>query len=189
MGTTDNRGYTYPESTDHNRLWEHFETLADDIDGDVDVIANPPLVRLVQQSAQSLGSATNTALTFGSGSEEIDTHGFHDTSSNTSRVTPTVAGYYRCRAHLHMASGANNLVQLVIGIAKNGTRMDPQNVYRPDPTTAATSVATEAIVACNGAGDYIEAIANQQNSGTTSRDTSSTSLFRSTLEVEFIRPL
>jgi hypothetical protein len=156
---------------------------------DVSTTIEKPLVRLIQQSAQSLPSATNTALTFGTSSEDIDTHGFHSTSSNTSRVTPTVAGYYRCRAHLHMASGANNLTQLVVGIGKNGTRVDPHTVYRPDPSTAATGAASEAIVSCNGSTDYIEAIVNQQNSGSTSRDTGSATPFRSTLEVEYIRPL
>jgi hypothetical protein len=29
------RGYTYPDSTGHTRIWEHFEELADDIDTDL----------------------------------------------------------------------------------------------------------------------------------------------------------
>jgi hypothetical protein len=29
------RGYTYPDSTGHTRIWEHIEELADDIDADL----------------------------------------------------------------------------------------------------------------------------------------------------------
>jgi hypothetical protein len=148
-----------------------------------------PLVRLVQPVAQTLTHAANAALTFGTDSEEIDTHGFHSTTTNTSRVTPTVPGYYRCRAHLHMAAGANNLTQLVIGIAKNGTRVTPHMVYRPDLSVNATSASSSAIVSCNGSTDYIEAIANQQNSGSTTRATSVASPFQSSLEVEYLRAL
>ena len=35
MGTTANRGYRYPESTDHTRIWEHIENTANDVDADV----------------------------------------------------------------------------------------------------------------------------------------------------------
>ncbi|MDG4790366.1 hypothetical protein O7626_31355 [Micromonospora sp. WMMD1102] len=38
---TTGRGYTYPASTGHTRIWEHLETLAEDINDDVDDIANP----------------------------------------------------------------------------------------------------------------------------------------------------
>lgn len=32
---TPNRGYTYPQSTDHDRIWEHFQELATDLDTDI----------------------------------------------------------------------------------------------------------------------------------------------------------
>lgn len=35
MGTTG-LGIVYPDNGDHTRLWEHFETLADDVDGLID---------------------------------------------------------------------------------------------------------------------------------------------------------
>lgn len=146
-----------------------------------------PLVRLIQQSAQSLNNATNTDITFGVGSTDIDTHAFHSESSNTARVTPTVAGYYRARAHLHMAAAAASYTQLVVGLSKNGTRVDPHTVYRPDPTVAATGCSAEAIISCNGSTDYITMTANQTSGG--ARDTGSATPFRSTLEVEFLRPL
>lgn len=38
MGTTSNRAYRYPASTDHTRLWEHIQNLATDVDNDVAAI-------------------------------------------------------------------------------------------------------------------------------------------------------
>lgn len=35
MGTTD-RGIVYPESEDHTRLWEHFQTLAESLETALD---------------------------------------------------------------------------------------------------------------------------------------------------------
>jgi hypothetical protein len=35
VGTTANRGYRYPESTDNTRIWEHIENTANDVDADV----------------------------------------------------------------------------------------------------------------------------------------------------------
>lgn len=40
MGTTANRAYAYPASTDSVQLWTHFQTLADDIDADVEDLEN-----------------------------------------------------------------------------------------------------------------------------------------------------
>jgi hypothetical protein len=148
-----------------------------------------PMVRLVQNAAQPLGHAVNAVLTFGAGSEELDTHGFHDTATNPSRVTPNVAGWYRCRAHLHMAATAGNLTQLGCGLQKNGARVAPQNVVRPDPSTAGSSAASEALISCNGTTDYIEAIVQQQNASAVSKDTSTAAPFVSTLEVVYERPL
>jgi len=40
MATTA-RGYTYPASSDHVRMWEHIETLAEDVDDDVGTLVAP----------------------------------------------------------------------------------------------------------------------------------------------------
>jgi hypothetical protein len=156
---------------------------------DVANAINPPKVRLVQQAAQTLAHATNADITFGAGSEELDTHGFHDTASNPARVTPNVAGWYRCRGHVHVASGGGNLTQIVAGLAKNGARVAPQQVTRPDPTAAAGSAASEALISCNGSTDYITLVAQQQTSTSASRDTSVSAPFQSTLEVVYEGPL
>lgn len=156
---------------------------------DVSTAVQKPIVRLVQVVAQSLAHAVNADLTFGAGSEELDTHGFHDTAVNPTRVTPNVPGWYRCRAHLHLAAGVGNTTQMGVGLAKNAGRVAPQNINRPDPTTAALSIASEALISCNGSTDYITAVVQQQNSGAGARDTSVLAPFQSTLEVVWERPL
>ncbi len=92
--TTSNRGYPYPQSTDDFRPYEDIQALAEAVDADVEPLTGrlaaleaPPMCHLVQQSAQT-GWTTNTLtlITFGSGSEVIDTHDLHDTGTNTGRI-------------------------------------------------------------------------------------------------------
>jgi hypothetical protein len=180
------RGYTYPDSTGHDRLWEHYEELATDINDDVDATFKKPLVRLVQKATQNLldGAAGNSSITFAAGSEEIDTHGFHDTVTNNSRITPNVAGYYRLRGYVYMASGTYS--QLVVGILKNGATIH-YDVERPDPASAAVGAKVEVEASANGSGDYFQFNAQQHSGGT--KATNVTAGFESTFTCEWIRPL
>jgi hypothetical protein len=163
-------------------------TYADDINDIDDGTLSKPLVRLVQQSAQSLTDNTDTAITFGSGSEEIDTHGFHDVTTNNTRVTPTVAGYYRVTGTLFMVAGAD-FVTIVATIAKNGTVQPPRKRDGPNATSSARSVTASAILSANGSTDYFELIGTQDNTANTARNTSAGGSFASVLEVEFLRSL
>jgi hypothetical protein len=56
------RGYTYPDSTGHTRLWEHFEELADDIDTDLAAVFALLPVRMAAGSVV----VTLTAVAFNS---------------------------------------------------------------------------------------------------------------------------
>ena len=191
MGTTSNRGYVYPDSTSDTQIWAHFETLADDIDADVQNLSNVavgrPIVVLVQQSAQSFGSSSAGALTFGSGSELADSDNYHDVSVNNTRVIPTRAGWYTVRVTASFATPGSAFTQIAVGPAKNGTRVDGQVVTRPDAaSTAGAGAQSTALIYCNGSGDYFEGYV-QQNSGG-SQNTNATVTLRSTLEVLFERP-
>lgn len=146
-----------------------------------------PLVRLIQQSAQSIASGTATALTFGASSEDIDTNSFHDTATNTSRVTPTVAGYYEVTVTASFATGASSYTQITAAAAKNGTRAAPQDIRRPDAGTSATNAQTTATLTANGTTDYFEGFASQNSSG--AQNTNVSAGFQSVLEVKFLRPL
>jgi len=153
--------------------------------------AEKPLVVLVQQSAQSIPSATDTAVTFGASSETVDTHGMHDTGSNTSRITPTVAGWYRLVGVVPMAADTD-VIDYRVSLAKNGTAL-PGRVRWPMPSTATAStsrsLATTALVTANGTTDYFEVMVQQVQAAAASLNTNVAATFSPTFECEFVRPL
>jgi hypothetical protein len=147
-----------------------------------------PLVRLVQQSAQSLANSTDAAILFGSGSEDIDTHNFHDVSTNTNRITPTVAGYYRLTGTVYFAA-STAVTNYWANISKNGTIQAPRS-RMVLPATASASLARSLTVSlmlpANGTTDYFELI-GQQTSGA-ALNTATGGGTASVLECEFLRP-
>jgi hypothetical protein len=153
---------------------------------DISNAISPPIVRLVAQAAQTLSTATQAAITFGAGSEDIDTHGYHDTASNTSRVTPTLAGYYRVRGTVIMAA-STTVTGLFAAIGKNGTNLAPSDRDRPNTTSNTTHASAEAIVSLNGSTDYVEL--NATMTGPATLATSAAGSVASVLECQFIRPL
>ena len=161
---------------------------AADVDDLGDYTIRRPLVRLIQQSAQSLTDNTATAITFGASSEDIDTHGFHDTATNNSRITPTIAGYYLCTGILWLG-GATTLAQMWSAIYKNGASV-LINRCKPDlANTTAPSVQVSTIVSLNGSTDYVELYALQDDTGGAARNTTTGAANACTLEAIFLRPL
>jgi hypothetical protein len=144
-----------------------------------------PLVRLVAQTSQSLADNVATAITFGASSEDIDTHGFHDTTTNPSRVTPTVAGYYRAIASAMFEVQTTPVVSQTY-VRKNGTT-SMAAAGRAVPGTQAFSLMSTVIVSCNGTTDYVEMIMQQDSAG--ADNTNASSFLSSTFELEFLRPL
>lgn len=145
--------------------------------------AGKPLVRLVASAAQSLATSTLTAITF-TGSEDIDTHGFHNPASNTSRITPTIAGYYRLYGVVVFFTTTATLEAY---IAKNGTAVAGGQREAAVATGAVRGLTASSILSANGSTDYFE-IQGWQNSGgalLTNLSGRITSMF----ECEFIRPL
>jgi hypothetical protein len=185
MATTT-RGYTYPASTDHDRIWEHFQTLAEDIDDDVSTIVtglSKPIGKAVQGTSQTLADNTFTAITLGT--EDFDTHNFHSTSSNTSRVTPTVAGYYRFSGTVSFESQTTG-VGIDVHFRKNGTTELTPTVRIPGTSTIAAQQVT-VLIPCNGSTDYVELMARQDSAGS---DNTQVSLpITSVVEWEYSRPL
>lgn len=53
------RGITYPESTDHNRLWEHHQTMAEDVDD---------ILTIDRVQAEDTTSRTTSSNTYGNAS-------------------------------------------------------------------------------------------------------------------------
>jgi|SRR6185503_12412439 hypothetical protein len=155
-----------------------------------DYTVNKGLTRLVQQAAQSLTDNTDTALTFGAGSDDVDTAGWHDEVTNNTRITPTVAGYYLATGLLVVPAAAD-YVNLQVYIRKNGATILP-SISRQGPNATSSSrsiqVTCDAIL-LNGSTDYLEAVGNQDNTASASRNTPSTGGSSSCLfTVQFIRP-
>lgn len=148
-----------------------------------------PLVRLIQQAAQSLPHNTNTAITYAAGSEDIDTHGWHDVAVNNTRITAQFAGYYTVRVHVQMATAAaTNYNQVTTSIAKNGTRIPPQTFTRPDAASNAGATANTSALVFLGIGDYVEHFSSQANGAATAQSTNVSAGFQSTMELVFERP-
>lgn len=150
-----------------------------------------PLVRLIQQASQTFTHGTNNALTFGASSEDIDTHLYHDTSTNNTRITPTngAPAYWRATGTVSMAaSSALNILAAFIG--KNGSSVQPLVRTKPVAATSTTcSVTVTAIVQLNGSTDYVELYGNQSSTGSVSLATQASGGVNSVFELEFLRPL
>lgn len=154
-----------------------------DISAISDLTVTRPIVRLVQTVAQSIPDNTITAITFTT--EDIDTHGIHDTGSNTARITPNVAGYYEFRG-TYFTGIPTTLVAIDCSIRKNGTTSFAPG-ERGNAGGIAQSQSTKAIVSMNGTTDYCELMALQDSSGAVNTNVSSR--FSSVFECIFIRSL
>lgn len=149
------------------------------------------LVRLVQQTAQTISSDTDTAITFGAGSEEMDTAGWHDVSTNTSRITPTVPGYIRLNGIVWWAADTDD-ISIYAGIGKNGTVVMRNRTVLPSTATSSLtrSVAVNCLQTCNGSTDYFELFGRQlQAAATTLATNIGAGGFSSIFEVEYLRGL
>jgi hypothetical protein len=147
---------------------------------------NPPVVRLIQQAVQSMASATAAPITYAAGSEDADTHNYHDTVTNNTRITPTVAGWYLYTCTFSVASAS--FTQLATGIRKNGANYTPLVVLRPDAASAAAnSMQCVGRVPVNGSTDYLEHIGQQNSAGAV--NTNITANSQCIFELHYLRPL
>ena len=113
-------------------------------------------------STQSISNATATAVTFNS--EVFDTDGFHDNSTNNSRITiPTgKAGKYLLTAQISFAANATGA--RIIKIYKNGSILMLGNVLSAAPATDFTVINNTTLVNASVA-DYFEVFAEQSSGG------------------------
>lgn len=147
-----------------------------------------PLVRLVQQAAQTgLASGANTVLTFGAGSEDIDTHNWHDTAVNNTRVTPTKAGYYKVTV-MPVFAFSTTITSLNSFIRKNGSIVQRSGNVKPASTNVNTGAPQlSMILTANGTTDFFEG--GVTFAGSANNDTNAVAGAASTFEVEYLRPL
>jgi hypothetical protein len=156
---------------------------------DVTNAVNPPSGRLVQQAAGVHAVANNAmvAMQFGAGSEEWDSPGFHDTVTNNSRVTPTVAGKYLVHGAVSLA-GRSDYSSIEAVIAKNGTAVPPASTIAVGASNTTEVHNASALVSCNGTTDYFEVQARQVNVAAASVNTVVSAQFASVLEWVYIGP-
>ncbi len=104
--------------------------------------------------SQAITTATVTLLTFNS--EQFDTDSFHDTSSNTSRLTAPVAGKYVIVASI--VFDVNSVGRRQFFFRKNGTDLFG-SVQEVEPvTTGGYSVCKGNLLVDLAQGDYVECV-------------------------------
>jgi hypothetical protein len=110
---------------------------------------------------QSISNATNTLLTFNS--ENFDTNTYHDTSTNTSRITiPSgKAGYYNLQAVVAFAAGSVGLRQIVF--YKNGAVLNYG--VQSAATTASENISNASYLVSLAVSDYVEVYVYQTSGG------------------------
>ncbi len=156
MPTTSKFSLRYPSLSDAPNIPQDIQNLASDADAAMTV----PMCHLVQQVAQSgWTTSTPTAVTFGSGSEVIDTDALHDTSTNTSRVViGKKLGWWEVSG-VYCPAGANTATTLVRSmIYKNGNLIAGAFAGIPQSSiTAFVAVPTPVIlVEATSVTDYVE---------------------------------
>ena len=118
------------------------------------------------------GAPTN--ITFGAGTETVDVSGWHSTSTNTERITPTVEGYYLANAWVRWNETALNDYGIVL-VKNSATEAELwlEGDYYP-------SGSVSKIIYMNGSTDYVRV-----QGGTTSGSTRQ--IFRAGLSLMLLR--
>lgn len=149
----------------------------------LNVLFNKPIGRLVAQSTQSLADNTNVPINFGSGSTVYDTNGFHSESVNISRITPTIAGYYRFYG-VGFFGIETSPVSASVAWRLNATTYQA-GAYRSPGFGVAYSGTAQVDLLMNGSTDYVELMMLQDSSGAITTNVSLQ--FTSMVEWELIR--
>jgi hypothetical protein len=156
-------------------------------DGDFAKLANSsynkPAGRLVAAVAQALADNTFTAIQFAA-ADELDSDGYHNPSSNNTRVTPTRAGWYRFTGTVWFEA-MTTPVKTAATFRKNGTLLAPIN--EDAASTRAHARPVSMLISLNGSTDYVELVGLQDSAGADNTNTGSA--YVSVMEWEFVRDL
>jgi hypothetical protein len=104
---------------------------------------------------------------------------------NNTRITPNISGIYEVRVTTSMDVGGGAYTQVAAAVAKNGTRIAPQAIARPDAGTPANTTTTTAICLLNGTTDFVEHFATQNNAAG-NQNTNVNAGFESVMELVLI---
>jgi hypothetical protein len=120
---------------------------------------------ILENTSQSVPSGVNTAVAFAS--EVLDPLNWHSTSTNNTRITPNIAGFYLVTMQLNDINGAGQS-RAALSLTKNGAEITGVRI-RMDTTGEDDDFALAGYVQCNGTTDYLEMSVLQVNSGGASR--------------------
>lgn len=133
-----------------------------------------PLVGLTNTTIQSVAN-NGAVLTWdneNAGAAATDPEGFHSTSSNTSRITPTIAGWYRFSGTIHWSANATG--RRGTGVRYNGSTIF-YGMIIPASSVGTTSTMVSISLFANGTTDYFELFGYQDSGGSlNTADTTST---------------
>lgn len=126
------------------------------------LLADPVFVG-TQTTSQNILSGSWTAVSLNS--TQFDSYGGHSNTTNNSRYTAQVAGYYSVSGVVCWAANATNVRAARIHV--NGTVVQGTSQMFPTSSTNVTGVATPMRTIYLNTGDYIE-LAGYNNSGAAS---------------------
>lgn len=136
-------------------------------------LLNPPMAVVYQTTVQSLTSGVAAAVSFDT--TTVDTYGMHSNSTNNSRATAVVAGWYLITATIQYAntSAAHNRN---VTINKNGVQVPQFGVAGLSGDTGVFPMVSAGAWVFLNAGDYVEVIAYQDSGGAVNTHTLGSSL-------------
>ncbi|MBN1174536.1 MAG: hypothetical protein JXA67_20375 [Micromonosporaceae bacterium] len=139
-------------------------------------------------TGQTINHNSNTTLTFGSGTEVFDDLDWHSTSSNTSRITPTIAGRYKITATVVWAA-TTTITACTVFVNKVGVGVDSSGNHKPNATNGVATFGgiVNTWADMNGSTDYLEMTVTQLSTGSVSQVTNVSSSGRTTFTVELMR--
>lgn len=150
---------------------------------ELDALIDRRVVRLRQVSTQNLSDNTTTAIQYGTGSEDLDSHGLHNESTNNTRITVDKAGVYGMQGSMFLNSQTTPVVT-ASWVRVNGTDSIPPSDRHPGATNSG-SWNTGIVLVELEAGDYVEHMGIQDSAGTVG--TSVSSQFASTFTLWYER--
>lgn len=147
------------------------------------------LVQVHQTTTQSVASGVRTAITFTT--EVVDLINGHSNVSNTSRYTPLIPGWYKCKGQVAFVNIATLNVAIGAQFRKIGAQSDnAPEAYNltDDQLSHANTVLCHGLFSMNGTTDYIE-IYGWHDRGVAMQTYYAAGFTMSFMEIEWVAPL
>lgn len=142
---------------------QEYETAAylNSVRDAINFLLNRPVAFLTQGTVQSLPSSAWAAVTYDQSG--VDTYGGHSNTTNPSRYTAQVAGWYSVGGGASTAANATG--QRGAAVARNGTRVQGGAAMSQAASALSPTVPTPPTLAYLNVGDYLEIDAYQNSGG------------------------